>query len=501
VSRPDRSATAIARRAGPALLLCLALIGCVTTPLEKRPWVALRTAHYDIWSSLDEHQTERLAIELERFRAASEFVYGTALPREPMRTQVYAFDDRGIERPFAYQYQRTYLIPRQRGDMIVLRTGGSWEDEAWTPLKLAYARRLFWNASQQDAPPWIDEGLPQLASTVEVGGEGAAIGIPRSDHLKTLHREQWVPIERLLSSADLSGWSSLDRVMLEAESWGLCHYLLISEERRDQGKADLARFRALLAEGAAPGEAARSALGDSLQTPVRRYLFASEFDSLSVRISRTADAAPSRRPLARGEILEQLGALALAIDEPKHARTYYQRALDQDGSSVRAHAGMGDVLAALGELDAAQTHYQTALSAAPDDPLVQLGAGHVALALARASDDDTARAEHLRDARDHYQRSLALAGSLPEAHVGLARSYLVEGEDPSAGLASWSAAHELLPGDAAIDALGVELALARGDQAEAHRIAARLSARARGTTEVAAADALLARIDARADAR
>ena len=327
------------------------------------------------------------------------------------------------------------------------------------------------------------------------------MGALRSDHVRTLRREHGCRSRRLVSASDLSGWSMLDREMFEAESWALCHYLLISEERRGEGQADLARLRALLADGAAPGDAASATLGDGLQTRVFRHVTARELDSFTTRIQRVGSSSTELRDVPVREVLEELGSLSLAIGALKQGSDYYDRVLELDASSASANAGMGDALVALNDLDGAQAHYQTALDAAPDDPLVQLGAGHVSLARARATGDAAARAELVRDARDHYQRSLALAGSLPEAYAGLARTHLIDGEDADAATQSWESAHELLPGDAALESLGVELALARGDRDEARRLASRLHTRARGTTEVADADALLGRIDARADAR
>jgi hypothetical protein len=34
------------------LAVCLALAGCITTPLEDRDRVEIQTQHYDVWSSL-----------------------------------------------------------------------------------------------------------------------------------------------------------------------------------------------------------------------------------------------------------------------------------------------------------------------------------------------------------------------------------------------------------------------------------------------------------------
>ena len=148
---PHRSAYNLARRptlcAALGLALCLGLAGCLTTPLEERDWVEIQTPHYEIWSALSRDDSLQLAVDLERFRSATAYLSGREIPTDAVATRVFAFDDRGIGRPFSYQSRRSYLLARQPGDVIVLRTGGGWEGDAWEPLKLEYARRLLWNAS------------------------------------------------------------------------------------------------------------------------------------------------------------------------------------------------------------------------------------------------------------------------------------------------------------------------------------------------------------------
>ena len=112
-------------------------------------------------SSLSGDETARLATEIERFRAGAEFIWGTKIPAAPVPTRVFAFDDRGVGRPFSYRSQRSYLLPSQRGDVIVLRTGGGWQGDTTRDLQLEYARRLFWNAA-----PESDRNVVSGARTV-----------------------------------------------------------------------------------------------------------------------------------------------------------------------------------------------------------------------------------------------------------------------------------------------------------------------------------------------
>ena len=111
---------------GLGLAVCFVFTSCNTLPLGGRSWLELRTPHYDIISSLDANDTAALARDAEHFRRAAEYVLGRPIPPPPIRTRIYAFDGRSVRRPFDVGGEPSYLLPRLRGDVIVLRGGGGW---------------------------------------------------------------------------------------------------------------------------------------------------------------------------------------------------------------------------------------------------------------------------------------------------------------------------------------------------------------------------------------
>jgi tetratricopeptide (TPR) repeat protein len=479
-----------------SLAACLALAGCITTPLQDRAWVAIDTQHFEVWSSLGADESLRLAVDLERFRAATGFIAGREIPAEATRTRVFAFDDRGIGRPFAYQFQRSFLLARQPGDVIVLRTGGGWEGDAWVATKLAYARRLLWNSAPEAEPPWLDEGLPQIASTLTRRDEGALAGALRQDHLETLRGSQWLAFERMIGATDLGTWSALDRATFEAESWALCHYLTFGARLSSMPAGSLAGYRARLRAGDPPGPAARAEFGDlhALQRDVYGVVRSAEFPEGVMKI-RWSGARPQVRDVAREEVLAQLGGLALAIGETKLAAVFLEPRKSPPPSSPHALADAGDLAESRGDRDTADARYAAALAAAPDDPVLPLRYADLLRARAEAVPDAAQRDPLAARAREHYAQSLALASGLAEAHAGLASVYLVDGADPASSLDHARTARRLLPGDGEIALLSARIELALGDRATAREVAARAMSRARSTPDLDAARSLLAQID------
>ena len=474
--------------------LCLALAGCISTPLDERDWVRVQTEHYDVWSSLAPDDSVRLASDLEQFRAATAYLAREAIPGPAVPTRVFAFDDRGIGRPFSHESKRAYLLPRQPGDVIVLRTGGGWGD-AWTAFKLEYARHLLWNASPDALPPWLDEGLPQLASTVESLEDGARAGAPPAHHLRELRDNQWVSFDRLLGDADLRGWSGLEHEILAAESWALCHYLTFSGDSKVVPDDALARYRARVTAGDEPGLAARAEFGDlgRLQHEVWRVIRGTDFIEGNLRLDRNGRV--SGRAVSQQEVLEQLGGLAIAIGKQKLAADFLEDAQELGPVSASALASWGDVLESNGDRAGADTRYEAALAAAPGDPLIHARFANLLRARAENAGDPAQRAELARLARSHYAQSLEQNDRLAESHAGLAATYLLDGEDPAGALAHARTARTLLPGDAEIGLLSARLELALGDREVARRAAIREMTRARTEPDLDAARSILAQID------
>jgi len=226
-----------------------------------------------------------------------------------------------------------------------------------------------------------------------------------------------------------------------------------------------------------------------------------QFDTAKLDLPLRSAGRPTSRAVAQTEILTELGELSLAIGDAARARRYLERAVERDPGGVHALAALGDALAAQRDWDGAEQRYRAALAAAPDDALLHLGEAHLLVARARETADDARRAELAREAREHYARSAALAGAVPEADAGLAATYLLAGEDPAQGRAPLRRARSALPGDAELARLDARLAISGGDPEAARRIAIQLVARARSAPELEAARSLLDQIDLRAAIR
>jgi hypothetical protein len=80
----------------------------------------------------------------------------------------------------------------------------------------------------EDEPPvWLNEGMADLLSTIEVGSDGVQIGKPSAGRLMQIHTEKLMPLEQLFAVDQNSRvfQKGEHTGLFYAESWALVHYL------------------------------------------------------------------------------------------------------------------------------------------------------------------------------------------------------------------------------------------------------------------------------------
>ena len=455
------------RRFGASCLLAAPVLlqGCATESLHERSWVALRTAHYDIVSALSAKQTHSLARDLEVFRAGAEHALGIPLPPETLRTRVFAFDGRAIIRPFDMRGVSGYFLPSLAGDAIVLRTGEGWGD-ATDELRARHVRQLLRAHDAHKRPLWYEEGLGAFASSIDVRGWEARVGLPRTDYVRLLRDWHRSSLQELLTTEDFEASSAKDRERFDAQAWALVHYAKLGQGFRSGPRRPLVQFRSLLDDGVAPLRAAETAFEADpaeLADRVMEYVGRDRMSWFAVKPPRpSAESTPKLRPLPKTDVLLHLGWLSIELVRADTARGYFEMALRSDAANAEARAGLGASDCIEARWSEAQDQFQRSLAAAPDDPAVQLQAGNCDRARAAASALPAEREEWVRQARAHYRRIGKGDEAFPEALAMLGASYLLPGQDPKLGVAPLEAAARLLPGSLEIELLQARLQAALG---------------------------------------
>ncbi|HEX7569758.1 MAG TPA: hypothetical protein VF492_04580 [Verrucomicrobiae bacterium] len=339
-------------------------------PLEQRPWLAVRTAHFNLYSCGGRPEVYKLAGRLEQFcKAYSQLAGAPAVASPPII--VLAFPNHESLKPFLPLYHgkagnlAAFFKRGADENLIVLSLPEP--DTPATDMEIIFHEytHLLFRRNDQFWPLWLKEGMAEIYSTFQTAGQTAHIAGPIPYHLQTLQHSGLMPLAELFSvNHDSPQYNEAERQgVFYAESWLLTHFLMTGNH--GQYRARFGQFTAWLRQGQLPVPAFTNAMQATL--PVVE--------------------AELRRYLARGNFAPIDLALAADISAPINLTTRYL-------TPVEIYFRLGDELLRADQPDAAEVRFLKAQKLAPASPLPDEGLG----LLAHQRDDHAAALHHLQAA-------------------------------------------------------------------------------------------------------
>lgn len=316
--------------------LAIALLGGV--PGQAREvwdddWIEIRTEGFEFMSAIGERRTLELAERLENFRR---LVVSQVSPqrfdaRAPIK--VYLFRrpvrDIGLTRDLG-----GYFLPMRRAGTIVLRK--TWNMEQW--IQHEYVHYLVRSRDTRDYPTWLDEGVAELLSTVEVEGVSFSLGKAPRYAISRLTNVRWVDYADILTIDDPRDLSGVQRTMFYNQSWLLLHYLIWGRPDRDYPR-DANEYLRRVGLGI-PLETAFEQSFDleiqDLRPTLRRY-WSGAFYTQGTFATPTGPPAAELRTIAPDEVAVAVGEIARGRGDLATAREYFESALrlNQANESAR----------------------------------------------------------------------------------------------------------------------------------------------------------------------
>jgi tetratricopeptide (TPR) repeat protein len=374
-------------------------------------WIRLRAPQVEILTDANEKSARRL---LARISTVRQVAGGTRADDSPP-VRIFLFSSEREFRAYAdgAATQGFYQSGPER-DYIVLHTG--------VGLTRAAAHEyvhLILNHSAARFPHWLDEGMAEFYSTLDVSGASVTIGQPIEEHLRTLKNV------RLLNAAELEAAGRSSRTYDEqslagtfyAESWALAHLLNLAPAWR----AGMPRFIELLLSGRAASDVFQEAFGRSLDQAI---------DAIPGHVamirSVSLDAPPLKNDSASTDRLTTLSATLLRADLALHAkkldlaRGLFERAARTNPDSPEAEAGLGTLAMAQSRPSEARDHLQRAIQ-------LRAPGGEIFFELAMLDRDSG-----ISDVDDLLQRAIAVNPSYAEAHLLLGLRATDRNEFPEA---------------------------------------------------------------------
>lgn len=332
-------------------LLCIAGISLPAN--AQTDWVEIRSPHLVLVSNAGEETALGVVDDFGRVRALVQHVGWTVLtdPGRPVVAMAVRDEDSLRELLPAFWEHKG---PRPVGAFwrgphayhVAIRVDAS-RDARYRRVVHEYVH-LLTSARFPEPPAWLDEGLSELWGNVDERDGRVHVGRPNLDHLRTLRRTPWLPLEELLGAArnpherDPQGVS-----ILYAQSWALVHYLLLGTPGGSPGIGSDAidRYLELLGEEVEQLEAAERAFGDlaALEEAVEAYVQAGGFREVSVAASSgPAEAGRyNSTALTPAEALAARGSFVVYGERPAAALPLLTEALRLDANQPLALESLG----------------------------------------------------------------------------------------------------------------------------------------------------------------
>lgn len=259
-------------------------------------WIHVPAADFEIYSSAGDGDTRRVLQSFERARGFFEQATGSTGKRtEPVHVIVFGSKkEYELYRP--NDFATAFYTQVAGRDYIVL---GSANDEVFPVAVHEYVHLVAQNAGMK-LPPWLNEGIAELFSTLEAQGDKVLVGRLIPGRMQALLRENWVPLAAIVSAnRDSPYYNEKNKAgSLYNEGWALTHMLELNQ-------AYGPRFPALLDEiqkGTPSQQALEKIYGKTLEAfdkDLQEYLRSRMFVGklFSVKLEKGEKVAAEPAPL------------------------------------------------------------------------------------------------------------------------------------------------------------------------------------------------------------
>jgi Tfp pilus assembly protein PilF len=201
---------------------------CAADVYSESKWIRMQSANFQAYSSAGERDTRDA---LRYFEQVRDFFLQTNKrePAHPVPVYVVIFGSEKEYAPYRFnEFAIAYYFGGADRDYIVLgRTG----EQAAQIAVHEYVHLVARHAGLK-FPPWLNEGIAELYSTVRMQGDKALVGDLIPGRLQALFSEKWVPLSVILSAGpDSPYYNEKNKAgSLYNEGWGLVHMLQLSPE-------------------------------------------------------------------------------------------------------------------------------------------------------------------------------------------------------------------------------------------------------------------------------
>jgi tetratricopeptide (TPR) repeat protein len=263
------------------LAICAAWIALAGAAGAADPrWIRLASPHFEIYSSAGVATARDILRQFEQVRSFFFQVAGGHDPRNAVPLRIVAFGSaKEYNAVRINEFASAFYQSTTDHDFIVMGPGTA----ATSATAIHEYVHLVVRHSDLHFPPWLNEGIAELYSTIQQRGDKVLVGSLVPGRQMALARERWVPLATLVAVDQGSPYyNEKDKAgSLYNEGWALTHMLAL----RDDYRPKFGELMAAIHGGSDTAEAFRKVYGKSVgevERDLREYLGGARFQGVLV---------------------------------------------------------------------------------------------------------------------------------------------------------------------------------------------------------------------------
>lgn len=354
------------------------LVMLMTTASMAAPpkWITMQNEYFRVYSTANERATREVLNQFERVRGFFN-QYAGAGAEKPDPVSIVIFGSEKEYQPFRPNaVAAAYYSKHSDRDFIVIGILG---DESSQLASHEYTHLVFRHAGY-DLPPWLNEGLAELYSTLEPAGSESEFGEVIEGRMWELANEPWVPLEIILAADQSSPYYNETKQAgsLYNQSWALVHMLNTTQKYRS-------KFWSVV-DAVNSGTPSVQALVNTygipfvkLESELQDYIAGNRFNKLRVKIKLDATEKLASQPADMFEVREVQAALLMGLPgKQAEARKRLDELTREDAKRSEPWANLGYLAWREGNSSEAGEHFAKAVELGNRSPRLLLNFAQVA---------------------------------------------------------------------------------------------------------------------------
>ena len=289
-----------------AARLVIAFLLCTAVSASQPNWIMIQDDNFRVYSSASERETRDMLNQFELIQGFFNQLTGTK-PGKSEPVSVVIFGTEKEYQPYRFNsFASAYYSNHSDRDFIVV---GKLGEQSSLTASHEYTHLAFAHAGYS-LPPWLNEGIAELFSTLHPQGQFTLYGDVLPGRLQELYRDPWVPLATILAADRNSPYynESSKAGSFYTESWALVHMLATSDEYRSKFWDVVKAINA----GANSVEALEKVFGmplAKLDDTLQSYVRGSRFFQLKVKVALQGAEKRASQPADMFEVRELQAAV------------------------------------------------------------------------------------------------------------------------------------------------------------------------------------------------